>query len=275
MIGYARTVVRDGHLQLTEFFVSPDHQSAGVGRELITRAFQTEGTTSRSIMATTDMRAQGLYLKMGMLPRFPVYYFGRKPRPMTVLTDLVIEPMTASPETLEILARLDREIVNFRRDVDHTWLASERQGYLYIRNGEPVGYGYVGLTNGPFALRDSADYPTVLAHAESQAAAQGYEEFGLEVPLVNQTAVNFLSGQGFKPDTFVAIFMSDAPSGKFENYIVTSPAVYAVGVQGSKVAELQGRKCNLATLLLCDPATLFTQTKARARTCQRPPGHGR
>ena len=48
-----------------------------MGRELLTRGFPSEGATHRSIIATVDTRAQVLYIKAGVYPRFPIYYFGR------------------------------------------------------------------------------------------------------------------------------------------------------------------------------------------------------
>lgn len=184
-VGYARSIVRDGLWELTDFFVRPSAQSLGAGRGLIARAFSTEGATRKSIIATTDARAQKLYTKQGVYPRFPIYYFGRDPEVTTVETDLIFEPMTNSPETLDSLAGIDREIVEHRRDADHTWLLDQREGYLYYRGGQAVGYGYLGSNNGPFALLDPADFPAVLAHAESEAARH-QREFGLEVPTSTQ-----------------------------------------------------------------------------------------
>src|ERR1700690_825849 len=51
-IGFASSILRDGVRQLTEFFVLPEHQSAGVGRELLTRAFPIDGADHRFIVAT-------------------------------------------------------------------------------------------------------------------------------------------------------------------------------------------------------------------------------
>ena len=69
-IGYARSVLRSNMLELTEFFVLPGEQSAGVGRELLARAFPKDGSTHRSIVATTDSRAQARYLKSGVYRAF-------------------------------------------------------------------------------------------------------------------------------------------------------------------------------------------------------------
>ena len=229
VIGFARSVVRGSVRELTELFVLPGQQSGGVGRELIKRAFppaESDDAEYRSIIATTDFRAQALYLKSGVYPRFPIYYFGRQPQTVNLSSDLTFTPSTRSPETLEILGKLDEAVLGHRRDADHTWFLNDRQGYLYYRNNQPVGYGYVGVTSGPFALLDTADYPAVLAHAESQAAASGREHFGLEIPVVNQVVVDYLLARDFQLDTFMAVMMTNKPFGKFENYILTSPSFF-------------------------------------------------
>lgn len=225
-IGFARSVHRDGVRQLTEYFVLPDTQSAGVGRELLQRVFPQDGARRHSIIATTDMRAQARYLKAGVYPRFPLYYFWRKPEQVPVVSDLSFEPLTASTNTLAILADLDQQVLGYRRDVDHRWLTSDRRGYLYYRDTTPVGYGYTGLRNGPFALLESSDFPAVLAQAESAAAQHGRDHFGVEVPMVNRSAVDYLLARGYRMDSFIAILMSNRPFGNFEHYINTSPPFF-------------------------------------------------
>jgi GNAT superfamily N-acetyltransferase len=226
IVGFSRTILQDGVRELTELFVLPGVQSGGVGRELLARAFPTKKTKHRSVISSADVRAQALYIKAGIYPRFPIYYFGRKPEAVSVTTDLVFEPISASPENLEILASLDRSLLEYRRDVTHAWLLGDRQGYVYYQDDLPVGYGYVGARNGPFALIDDRDFPVVLAHAESEAAKDGRGEFGLEIPMINHAAVDYLLGRGFHMDSFMAISMSDVPFGRFENYIVSSPPFF-------------------------------------------------
>lgn len=191
IIGFGRSIRRDGMLELTEFFVRPDQQAQGVGYELLLRTFPA-ATGRRFIIASTDIPAQVRYLKAGVYPRFPIYYFWRTPAVTPVATDLVFEPITASPKILAALGKLDRGIIGHRRDLDHKWLLTQRQGYLYYRQRQPAGYGYVGLRNGPFALLNPGDFPAVLAHAENDAATNGRDHFGLEVPMVNQAAVDYL-----------------------------------------------------------------------------------
>jgi GNAT superfamily N-acetyltransferase len=225
-VGFARSTLRDGMRELTELFVKPGTQSSGLGRGLIERAFPVEGANNRFIIATSDFRAQALYLKSGMFPRFPIYFFSRPPEPVPVESDLQFVWLANSAQTLSTLSAIDEEVIGFRRDVDHRWFLENRRGILYVRDGRSAGYGYLGENNGPFALLNAADFPAVLAHAESNAWAAGLPEFGVEVPMVNETAVTYLISRNFKMDVFMAMFMSERPFGSFDRYLVTSPPFF-------------------------------------------------
>jgi GNAT superfamily N-acetyltransferase len=226
-VGFARSIVRGSLLELTEFFVLPGEQSAGVGRELFRRAFPADHQGHRSVIATTDDRALARYQKAGVYARFPVKHFYKTPNPSEFETDLTIEPSGEADDVLEALASIDEELLGHRRDVDHRWLLTDpdRESYLYHRAGEIVGYGYLGERSGPIALLDETDFPAVLAHGE-QAAHQAGRDFGVEVPLINQAAVAILLERGFRMDPFMALLMSDRPFGQFEKYILMNPPFF-------------------------------------------------
>jgi GNAT superfamily N-acetyltransferase len=226
MVGVARSTLRDGLRQLTELFVLPEAQAAGVGRELLRRAFPLAGAANRCILATPDLPAMAMYLKAGVSIRFPNYGFHGAPRTTAISTDLTFETITVSPEDLTRLARIDQTVLGHRRDVDHRWLLADRQGFLYLRNGEVAGYGYIGGMSGPYALLDAADFPAVLAHAETLAAAEGRPSFSVVVPMVNETAVRYLLARGFRLDPFFSYLMSDRPLGQFDRYIETRPTFF-------------------------------------------------
>jgi hypothetical protein len=141
-------------------------------------------------------------------------------------TALTVTPVANTPETLEAFAAIDDAILGFRRDPDHAWLLNDRQGYIYTLGDQPVGYGYVGFRSGPFALLDDAHFPAVLAHAEAVSAEAGFDYFAVELPMINSEAVQYLLGRGFKIDSFLALFLTDRPFGKFENYAFTSPPFF-------------------------------------------------
>ncbi|MFT3891851.1 MAG: GNAT family N-acetyltransferase [Anaerolineales bacterium] len=224
IIGYARSIEHDGLMDLTEFFVLPEQQSAGVGRELMARAFPETDAQHRIIVATMDERALSRYLRAGVYARFPIKYFSRKAEKVTVETDLVIEPLQIDLH-LNDLNRIDKQIIGHSRGNIHCWIATTRDGFVYKRNGEIVGYGYVGGGNGPFALLDETDYRAVLAHAELLMAEKG-EEFGAETPFINKGAIQYFLERKYRIDLFTVLFMSNEPFGKFENYLCFSPIFF-------------------------------------------------
>lgn len=224
ILGYARAIEHDGLQELTEFFVSPNQQSAGMGSRLLSRAFADDGAQYRTIIATLDERALYRYMNMGVYGRFMLKYFNRKAEKVTVQTDLLIEPLNLNVH-LESMNRIDRELINHTRADIHHWLASVRDGYVYQRAGEVVGYGYVGGNHGPFAMLNDDDFPAVLAHAESLMAEKD-EEFGVSVPMLNKKAIDYLVARKYQIESFSAILMSNVPFGKFENYLSFAPEFF-------------------------------------------------
>jgi hypothetical protein len=130
--------------------------------------------------------------------------------------------MDLTGELTEALRQIDRTLIGHERTQDHRWLAGDRQGFVYRREGRIVGYGYIGEASGPFALVRASDFPSVLAHAENYARGR-WDRFGVEVPLVNQSAVSHLLRRGFVMDSFTAIFMSDVEFGDFRRYVFFGP----------------------------------------------------
>lgn len=224
IIAYARSIEHDGLQELTEFFVLPGQQSAGVGSELLSRAFPKTEARYRTIIATLDERALYRYMKAGVYGRFPFKHFYRKAEKVDVETDLTIEPMHLDIHMYDI-NRIDSRIINHARESIHKWVATTRDGFVYKRNDEVVGYGYVGSSSGPFAVLDDNDFPAALAHAESLMAEKG-EEFGAETPLINTKAIQYFLERKYQIDSFSAIFMSNVPFGKFENYLCFSPEFF-------------------------------------------------
>lgn len=223
VLGYARAVERDSVLQLTEFFVDPQRQSAGIGRELLKRAMPADGYRRREVIATTDMRGLVRYMKAGISARCPLLHFSRVPRPVDPPADLTAEPLTTQPQTLAQLALIDRAVIGYARELDHRWLMTQRDGFLLCRNDKAVGYCYIGpCYDGPFALLPACQWDGPLAFAEGRAAANGWS-FGFDAPLWNDGAVRYFLDGGFQIDNWHAYYMSDAAGGRLDRYLLTSP----------------------------------------------------
>ena len=224
IVGYARSLEHDGVMDLTEFFVLPNQQSGGVGRALLGRAFPKSAARYRVIVATLDERALIRYLNAGVYGRFPIKYFYRKAEKVNLKTDLHAEPMRLDAH-LQDINRIDQQVIGHVRGTIHRWLASTREGYVYKRAGNVVGYGYVGGGHGPFAVLNENDLPAVLAYTESLLAERG-EEFGAETPLINRKAIEYFTERRYQMDSFTVLFMSNEPFGKFENYLCFSPIFF-------------------------------------------------
>jgi GNAT superfamily N-acetyltransferase len=228
-VGYARSILRDGTRELTEFFVDPGAQSAGIGRELLARAFSAEGARHRSIIATTDVRAMARYLRAGLSGRGAFAGLEAAPRRVAVETNLAREPLDPSALPFETLGAIDRALIGFRRDVDHEWLARGRQGWLYRRGSTPVAYAYhpvaVGF-GGPYAALDANDLPALLAEGETAAADAGHATIAFDLPLVAKIGIEHLLARGFRIDPFVMLYFSDAAPPGFDRYVLTSPPFF-------------------------------------------------
>lgn len=228
-VGYAHAFMRDGVRQLTQFFVTPGSQNSGIGRELLARAFPVDSADNRVVIATSDQRALVRYLKSGVYPRFPMCYFLQpEPKIHPIETDLVIEPMTDTPETMAAVNSIDQLVIGYRRPIDHSWYLQDvdRGGYIFRRDSQIVGYGYMGEVNGPFALLDSKDFPAVLAFAEGEAA-KNHRGFDIPVPLINQSAVDCLLSRGSRVESeFMCYYMTTKPLGQYDHYIFTSPTFF-------------------------------------------------
>jgi len=224
VIAYARSIEHDNLQELTEFFVLPGQQSGGVGGELLSRAFPKTEARYRTVIATLDERALYHYMKMGVYGCFPLKYFYREAELVEVKTDLQIEPMQLKLHMQDI-NRIDRELLNHTRANLHRWIITGRSGFVYERSGEIVGYGYVGPSSGPIAVFDQNDFPAVLAHAES-LMAEKVVDFGVETPLINTKAIQYFVERKYQIDSFSAVFMSNVPFGKFENYLCFSPEFF-------------------------------------------------
>lgn len=231
VVGYARSIVRDGVRELTEFFVDPAVQTAGVGGELLARAMPAGEVGHRSIVATTDPRALSRYLRLGLTPACPIVGFvGTPSLEQPPSTDLVAEPIEADAPPLEALGVIDRATLGFRRDPDHRWLAAQRSGALYRRGGEAVAYGYHptrAVWGGPYAAIDPADLPVLLAFGEVAATRAAHDTVTFDLPALARPAIDHVLARGFRIDPFLMLYCTDGPIDGLAGYCLTAPPFFA------------------------------------------------
>ena len=228
-LGYARSIVRGDVRELTEFFVLPDAQGSGIGRELLARAFPAEGVSHRSIVATTNARAIARYLGTGLPAKLAMGFVEGPPSRIAIPTDLVREAIDPDAPPLDDLGAIDQALIGFRRDVDHRWLATQRPGWLYRRDGHAAGYSYHPIRpswGGPHAALEVADLPTILADVETAAAVAGHATVSFDMAFTATDTFRYLMGRGFKVDPFLMLYFTDGPVDGFDRYVLTSPPFF-------------------------------------------------
>lgn len=228
IVAYARSIEHGDFLELTEFFVLPGHQSAGIGRRLLERAFPDGRGELRVIVATLDVRALSRYIRTGMTERTMIASLvgdaAAVDAPLA-LVDAVVDP--ALP-LLDELAALDVAIAGFDRGKAHRrWLATHREAHLYRSRDQAVGYAFIGAEGvGPVGALDPADLPGILELVRDRAAALGATTITFEVPMANGMALRHLLSRGFRIDSFLTALLSNRPFGQMDRYVGHSPPLF-------------------------------------------------
>lgn len=227
LLGYARSIERGpdhGFFELAEFFVRPSHQAAGVGRQLLERAFPIGRGQVRVIIATGDVRALARYHRADTSIQLPILGMTATPR-ADAADDIRLAAERIEASDLPAVAELERDVLGYDRgERDLRWLLGRREGWAYHLDGRQVGFGFVGRDGvGPIAATDPQLLPDVVAHVESRAAAIGREEVAFEVPARAVTVIRHLLGRGYRFDPFVTYLMANRPFGRFDRYLGFSP----------------------------------------------------
>ncbi len=163
LIGYARSVDRGGLFELTELFVHPSRQSAGVGADLISHAFPEGRGEVRAIIATTDVRAQARYYGAGTAARFPIVAVEGPPHAADLDPEVEIVRLEDGADTAPLI-EIESAILEFDRGDEFAWLLAQREGYLYRRAGAPIGFSFVSRAGmGPIAALDPDDIVPILS----------------------------------------------------------------------------------------------------------------
>jgi GNAT superfamily N-acetyltransferase len=192
IVGYARSLTREGIWNLAEFFVLPDYQRRGIGGTLLAHCLeegQQAGATTRFVLASHHAGADSLYVRLcSCFPRLPMLLLagptdnlrviGSEESPPIVETvpdaplpgilpaeTLTAEPLVLTPEIQGAIDALDREIVGFARPTEHRHWSAQMGGpsgssrlfrRLSAGNGQEagsiVGYAYIGTHSSGPAL---------------------------------------------------------------------------------------------------------------------------
>jgi len=231
VVAFAATIVRGNTHFLSMFWTLPGLQSKGVGRRVLTRAFEgprPAASAVRCVFASLDTRAQMLYLKFGMRPRGMFYLLkgtpNGSPRPRrAVELEQVGKPGKATAPMLAIAARFDRTFRGTRRDADIRYVMSLPGARFFVARADRQAVGYAIVNEkgrvGPAGVVDPA-YSAGLAWAIKEAAREmKAKDLVVVVPGTNTGALGTFFDSGLKTEFFGA-WMSAKPLGSFDGYLL-------------------------------------------------------
>ncbi|QBD75416.1 GNAT family N-acetyltransferase [Ktedonosporobacter rubrisoli] len=222
VIGYAGSITRGSISFLTDLFVRPAVQSAGLGKALL-QAAQPRGELTRCTLSSTDPRAQALYIRSGMQPQFPHFNLRWQAQPRPAAPGGELEIVGADPSEI---VRMDVRICGRERPQEHRFWQEEQEAVpLYLRRqGHVIGYGYVRLKAhslwfpqlckvgpvGVYAVEDAAEATLALVDWACQRASV----VRIDVPGPHPALAPLLDS-GFQI-TYVETFVSAAKQAFFD-----------------------------------------------------------
>lgn len=234
ILGFGFSWRCDGLWFLAQLFVAPVRQAKGVGRELLNRTLQhaqkSRATTAALITFPFNTVSQGLYMRHGFIPRWPIYNFGvsrEKLRKASAGKLLRWTPLASDERDLEALARIDAESLGVSRRKHHGYLLgdSENRGVLLrVRDGgEPVGYAYIADGHiGPLAVTKPELTGPAFRTALDLAAESGSRQISAFLPAPSQDAWTTAMEHGMRI-TIPMLMMSTREFGDWSKYLPRNP----------------------------------------------------
>jgi GNAT superfamily N-acetyltransferase len=232
VVGFASANVRGTAWFLAMLFIEPAEQARGLGSALLERTLPPGhrpgartvdgGWTFATVADSVQPVSNGLYARIGLVPRVPVLHLAgyvERPSAFPSLPEGVVG--TRFEHEPDLVVAIDREVVGYERPADHAFLRrEERTGILYTAaDGSPVGYGYTsrGGRVGPVAARDGSLLPAILGHLLSAVRPNG--AYSTWVPGAAGDAVRVLLEAGLRLEPFPALHCWDRPSVDVARYL--------------------------------------------------------
>lgn len=226
IVAIAGAIIRDHLWFLSQFWVKPEIQRKNIGMPLLRRVWNVGkemGATIFFTWASVDPTAMASYMKLGMLPGYPILIFEGEPAQIPALP---VDYRIAEPNPTENMA-LDRIVRGTQRKPEHDfWLGSMgMRGRKVFRKRETAGYYYFADgTIGPIAWEESKDAVAVMTLAFREATAIT-PKIQIFVPGINHAALQFALASGLRLMGF-AHFLTTSPFGYMEHYLPSGPALY-------------------------------------------------
>ncbi len=233
ILGFAWSWVCGDLWFLAQLFVSPARQGRGIGNELLKRALEharKSGAVKKALITFTfNTVSQGLYIRHGLFPRFPIYNF-------SVARDLLMGhlrgplfrnvPLEETASHLQTLAQIDARALGVSREKHHRYLINDgaTRGVILYAGDDCVGYAYLGADGhiGPLAVVQPNVLGTAFRTALNLAAQSGSSQVSAFLPGTSDSALSTAVELGMRI-TFPMVLMSTRDLGDWTQYLPRNP----------------------------------------------------
>jgi GNAT superfamily N-acetyltransferase len=218
---------------LAQLFVDPAQQGRGIGNELLKLTLEharKSGAAHKALITFAFNRvSQGLYLRHGLFPKVPIYFFDTaRERVMEGLPEPSLRgiPIDDSAATMERLVEIDLCAIGFSREKHHRYLLSDpaTTGVLLRAGNEYVGYSYISSSGhiGPLAVRRADVLGDVFTTAMKMAADGLSEKISAFLPGTCESALKLAVDHGMRI-TFPMLLMASPGYGAWTQYLPRNP----------------------------------------------------
>jgi GNAT superfamily N-acetyltransferase len=233
ILGFAWSWVCGDLWFLAQLFVSPGQQGRGIGQELLKRTLEharKSGAANKALITFTfNTVSQGLYIRHGLFPRFPIYNFSvTREHLMGRLqgTQLRSVPLEETASHLHSLEEFDARALGVSREKHHKYLINDSAttGVMLCAGDDRVGYVYVSSDGqiGPLAVAQPDHLGAAFTTALALAAESGSTQVSAFLPGACDTALSLAVKHGMRI-TLPMVLMSTRDFKDWTQYLPRNP----------------------------------------------------
>lgn len=233
ILGFAWSWVCGDVWFLAQLFVDPAQQGRGIGNELLKLTLEharKSGATHKALITFTFNRvSQGLYIRHGLFPKMPIYFFGAaRDRVMAGLPDAPFRSVTieGTAAHMKRLAEIDAHAVGVAREKHHRYLLSDptTKGVMLCADGEYVGYAYIGSDGhvGPLAVTREDVLGNAFTTALRMAAEGDSKQISAFLPGTCDKALDLAVKYGMRISVPM-LLMASPGYGNWTRYLPRNP----------------------------------------------------